>query len=151
MMRRLEHLSTKTWRFMGSHYMVTTTKGNFNQMKTACAARGMHLWYPNSQEEMRFVENEILCQLPKNYIGIPGWSDGKIVEYGIWIGVINRPNGNCLLADGVTKCPVENYKYGYPREGNKKCTLFWWREGSFHWGDVFCRYSFYGLCEKSTK
>ena len=103
----------------------------------------MHLWYPNSEEEMRFVEQEILCQLPKEYVRGAG-----IIEFILWIGVIDKPNGNCLLADEVTKCPVTNYYPGEPSYEYEPCTLYWYGNGTISWNDVRCELSYYGLCEK---
>lgn len=150
-MMLFEHPSQKTWRYSGSEYIVTKEKGNFTQMTAACAALGMHLWYPNSNEEMRFVEREIYCYLSEEYYKIPSWGN-NLVTYDIWIGVNDRPNGNCLLADGVTRCPVENYFPGEPSTAAEDCTVIWYIYGKFSWADTRSVNSrdFYSLCEKEV-
>lgn len=150
MMRQTESPKTRTWRFNGSEYKVTEKKGSFDESKSECASRGMHLWYPNSQNEIDFVEQEIVCQLPKEFMHMPGWSDGKSFEANLWFGVIDKPNGNCLLADDATKCPVKKYHKGYPRKESFTCHLILWRNDTFAWIDTSCNYQKFGICEKDT-
>lgn len=148
MRRRLEKSTKMTWRFKGSQYIVTMEKGNFTQTKTACAARGMHLWYPSSQEEIRFVEKDILCNLDNDLQLVPTWDSNAII-FKILFGVIDRPNGNCLLSDGVTKCSVDNYFDSQPNKESQECTAYWWREERFGWDDINCApfFNASGLCE----
>lgn len=149
MIARLQHPSMMTWHYKGSEYIVTKEKGDFLQIKAACAARGMHLWYPDSREEVLFVEKEILCYLWGDYIRIPSW-DHKMLVYDVWIGVIDRPNGVCYFADERTICPVKNYLPKEPSTNDEECTTYWWSEGKHGWIDTKCKndIDFYGLCEK---
>lgn len=150
MMRHLRHQSGGKWRFKDSEYIMTEQRVNFTQVKVACASRGMHLWYPKSQEEMRFVEREILCYLPKEYLDVNRVAVGTI-RYNLWIGVIDRPLGNCLFADEVTKCSVEKYLPGKPDKADQECVFYWWKNGVFGWNDVYCYQKAAGLCEKTLR
>lgn len=147
MMRRVANPGA--WRFNGSEYSMTKTKGSFTEMKAACAARGMHLWHPSSHEEMRFVEREILSYLPENYFEIASWSN-NVVTFTFWLGVIDRPNGNCLLSDEVTKCPVDKYSVGNEPVEDQECTNYRWLNGVFEWDDIRCGIpNYFGFCESA--
>lgn len=151
MMKRLDHPSKTTWRFNGSEYTFTSGKGNFNQGKVACSALGMHLWYPNSQEELQFFETRVLCDLcymSKDYYFVDDYGINTIA-HNFWMGIIDRPNGNCLLADEVTRCSVKNYLPGQPNLGYQECPTYYWKNGAFGWDDSACSYAgSYGFCEK---
>lgn len=151
MMRREAHPSKRAWLYGGSQYVLTNHTGFYNDIKTTCAAKGMHLWHPNSKAEMQFVEREIFCNLPKESFWFVGFDNGEeVVTFNIWLGVIDSPNGNCLLSDGVTKCPVENYYPGQPNSEYQECTKYWWRNGLTAWDDSNCQRLRHGLCEKEV-
>lgn len=152
MMLPLQDPTSMTWRFEDSEYILTKEKRSFSEMKSVCAAKGMHLWYPDSTAELRFIEREVLCNLPKEYYFEPDWFGyRKTVIFNVWFGVIDRPNNNCLLADERTKCPVKIFHKDEPSGDNDECIGYWWRDGSFSWDDFLCGDNHHhrvALCEK---
>ena len=132
-----------TWRFNGSTYTVTPEKGSFNAMREACARYGMYLWIPDSQEEADFVYQKIFNNLTSPYRN----ADRNSYRYNFFIGVVDRPNGNCLLVDYATQCPIKNYASSQPNSGSEECTQVFKLNGNFMWIDSKCHLDNYGLCE----
>ena len=145
MIKSLQTRGGLTWRFKGSTYTVTPEKGSFNETREACARYGMYLWTPDSQEEAEFVYQTILNNLNSSYYHIT--TDGNRVYKYLYIGVIDRPNDNCLLVDFETPCPIKNYGPGEPSQGHEECTTMLKKKGTFMWNDIPCNKQRYGLCE----
>lgn len=141
MVRRQEHPTSLTWYFKGSKYILTKKESNFAMMHHECAQYGMYLWAPETREEMRFVEQNILSQLSSDYkTTIKGE-----VEYNIWIGVIIRDEV-CFLSDLNTKCPIRKAFKDNVRV-IQDCVQFVETEGHFQWKNVSYFKVFHGLCE----
>ena len=144
-MVRRQQLSQPTWSFKESKYILTTTKGSFAEMQEECARFGMYVWIPNTQEELTFVQNKGFG-LPSQYKQV---ISPTLTNIKVWIGVMDRPNGNCLLPDLATKCPVTNYDVAHdePYRNVDECTNFWSRNGTIFWNDITCDTKYYAICE----
>ena len=93
----------------------------------------MYIWIPNTQEEMTFVEQEIISKQSEQ----------------VWIGVVDKPNGNCLLSDYKTKCPFTKYAHfhGEPSGEVEECTRYKNPNKSLYWWDIYCSESHLAVCE----
>ena len=105
----------------------------------------MYVWLPDSQEEIAFVEEKIIRNLTKLLFAEKGYS------HNVWVGIVDKPNGNCLLQDLITKCPVTNYLDGEPNDWKgrvQECVCY--KQTRFlgrAWDDVLCTKEFHALCE----
>lgn len=142
MMKRQGLPSSRTLRFKESKYLLTEEIGTFSEIQKKCASYGMYIWIPNTMEEATFVEQNIMSSLSKDYRFT--FSD----HYKVWIGVVDVPNGNCLLSDYVTPCPIEKYNDREPSSQNEQCTHFLEKADSvWRWNDILCDRSYHGICE----
>ena len=145
MIKSLQTPGSLTWRFNRSTYTVTPEKGSFDEMREACARYGMYLWTPDSQEEVDFVYRKIFNNLTSSYYAYN--ANNNRYDYKLHIGVVDRPQGNCLLVDFATQCPIRNYASGEPNYGSEECTDVFKANENFMWNDVACHLQRYGLCE----
>ena len=96
----------------------------------------MYIWIPNTQEEMTFVEQEIISKQSED----------------VWIGVVDKPNGNCLFSDYKTKCPFTKYGAKGANSEDQECTRYNKKEGTgWYRGDKQCSKSYPALCEGGVK
>ena len=103
------------------------------------------MWVPDSQEKIDFVKNTIMAPLSGSYkftlfLG-PTY-------YRVWIGVHDKPNGNCVLPDFKAKCPIEAYQGGEPNGGDEECAIY---GNNLKWNDFKCNDNFHGLCERAVQ
>lgn len=143
-LRIMTRRQLETWRFESSRYFVTSTKGTFSEMQVECARHGMYMWIPNSQGEMDFITNSA-----KGLSTTFKYVETTKIYYDIWIGVLDKPNGNCLLLDMTTPCPIKKYAPGEPNRNNEECNQFFERvaTSAFEWDDTSCSKQFYAVCE----
>lgn len=146
---RREHPNSLTWHFNTSRYILTQENGTYDQMQALCMLYGMYLWVPDTQEELTLVENHILSNLPSQYLVNTGvWG----IELRVWIGVVDKPQGNCKMPDLITPCPVTHYLDNEPSNSKSDCMIYKKMNSSavrFGWNDVHCTIVNYGLCERT--
>lgn len=110
------------------------TKRNFNDSQEACARYGMYMWLPDSEEKLLFFDQKIVDKIPIPY------------DY-IWIGVVDLPNGRCLLTDYNTTCPVRRYGLGEPNHNAEVCTHYLKFRGRIAWNDLSCDLKKFAFCQ----
>ena len=139
--------------FKNSVFAISAKLTQFEQ--SACSQYdGMEPWVPSTRDEMTFVEQKILANLSSQFYSdkmtvIPGTHIIAMTRYfHIFIGVFDRPNGNCVLYDLSSNCPVTNYGTSQPAQSTWECTSYWRTGSSYSWRDVLCSSDFYCLCRK---
>lgn len=136
LIRRPDYPKELTWDFQGSRFLLTKENGTFEEMQAVCASFGMYIWLPNSHEKLSFVEQEILRKLSPPY-----------KTFNVWIGVHDKPNGNCRFPDKVTKCPITKYYGEQPKFEREECVHYHNVSGELKWNDVICGLPYFALCE----
>lgn len=133
-----------TWRFDGSFYFLSQEKGTFDEMGKVCARHGMYRWAPTSLAEVEFIERAVLPLLVDPYIST---CTSSRTYYRFWIGITDRPNGNCTLTDLKIRCPVVRYPWSEPSHTAKECVCYRKVSGQFQWDDTHCNGLNLAFCE----
>lgn len=137
MVRLRDSPTGMAWRFHRSKFIIgSTVQDSFVRGQEACARYGMYMWLPDSVEKWEFFKQKINGSVTAPYSATD-----------LWIGVVDRPNDNCLLSDWKTKCPVKKYLTGEPNYQNQECTKVKTRNGEIGFYDMLCSDKIHPLCE----
>lgn len=133
-----------TWRFDGSFYFLSQEKGTYDEMGKVCARYGMYRWAPTSLAEVEFIERAVLPLLGHPYT----YADpNSRTYYRFWIGITDRPNGNCTLTDLNIGCPVVRYPSSEPSHTDQECVCYRKVSSQFQWDDINCNGLNFAFCE----
>ena len=143
MVRRPE--SPLNWSFKGFFYFMSQERGTFDEMGKVCARYGMYRWAPSSMEEAKFIERQILPNLKAPYSKM---DRHRRTYFQFWVGITDKPNGNCTVTDLKIKCPVTRYAGRSPSYEHRECVVYR-SVGGMTWDDVGCYSHKFAFCKGS--
>lgn len=135
--------------FRGTMYRLTDSRGPFIRVLAMCKQLGMRLWIPKDVEELKAVEEKFDLRhagSERKFFG--RLSPSMVRELMLYIGVQDRPQGNCVTIENAP-CPVTNYITSEePSYWFEECTAYArLPDKTFGWNDVHCSQHYFGICE----